>query len=74
MLQSIEAVVDQNGALRILEPITLPRFRRVIITILEDESEDLANLAELSEVALAKDWERPEEEKAWLHLAQLPSL
>jgi len=74
MLQSIEAVVDQNGVLRILESITLPRFRRVIITILEDESEDLWNLAELSEVALAKDWERPEEEKAWLHLAQLPSL
>lgn len=74
MLQSIEAVVDQNGVLRILEPITLPRFRRVIITILEDESEELANLAELSEIALAKDWERSEEESAWSHLAQLPSL
>ena len=60
MLQSIEAVVDQNGALRILELITLPRFRRVIITILEDESEDHANLA--------ADWERPAEEQAWLHL------
>jgi len=74
MLQSIEAIVDHNGALRILEPITLPRFRRVIITILEDESEDHANLAEMSEIVLAADWERPEEEQAWLHLAQLPSL
>lgn len=74
MLQSIEAIVDHNGVLRVLEPITLPRFRRVIITILDDESEDLANLAEMSEVALATDWERPEEEQAWLHLAQLPSL
>ena len=74
MLQSIEAVVDHNGALRILEPITLPRFRRVIITILEDESEDHAYLAEMSEIALAADWERSEEEEAWLHLARLPSL
>ncbi len=74
MLQSIEAVVDHNGTLRILEPITLPRFRRVIITILEDESEEVANLAEMSEIALATDWESPEEEQAWLHLAELPSL
>lgn len=35
---------------------------------------DSANLAQLSEVALAKDWERPEEGQAWSHLAQLPSL
>lgn len=45
MLQSIEAVVDHNGALRLLEPVSLPRFRRVIITILEDESEDLTKQA-----------------------------
>lgn len=35
---------------------------------------DLVNLTQLSEIALAKDWERTEEEQAWSHLAQLPSL
>ena len=75
MLQAIEAVTDRNGMLRILSPVKLPRLRRVIITILDDEaSDETSNLALLSEAALAKDWERPEEDEAWLHLAQLPSL
>jgi hypothetical protein len=74
MLQAIEAVIDQNGILRLLEPIQLPKRRRVIITILDEEADEDANLALLSEVSLAKDWERPEEDAAWSHLAQLPSL
>lgn len=82
MLQAIEAVTDRNGMLRILSPIKLPRLRRVIITILDDEASDetsdpsdvRTSLALLSEAALAKDWERPEEDEAWSHLAQLPSL
>jgi predicted DNA-binding antitoxin AbrB/MazE fold protein len=75
MLQTIEAVTDENGTLRMLEPIQLPKLRRVLITILNEElSDETANLALLSELALARDWERPEEEAAWSHLAQLPSL
>jgi len=74
MLQAIEAIIDQNGVLRLLEPIQLPKRRRVIITILDEEADEDANLALLSEVTLAKDWERPEEDAAWSHLAQLPSL
>ncbi len=75
MLQSIEGMTDQNGKLKIPGNINLPKSRRVIITILEEEPSDEAfNLALLSESALAKEWERPEEDKAWPHLAQLPSL
>ncbi len=75
MLQTIEAVTDEKGQLRILEPIKLPKKRRVIITILNEEpTEDAFNLALLSEAALAVDWLRPEEDEAWSHLAQLPSL
>jgi predicted DNA-binding antitoxin AbrB/MazE fold protein len=75
MLQTIEAVIDENGTLRMLEPIQLPKLRRVLITILNEEpSDETVNLALLSELALARDWERPEEEEAWSHLAQLPSL
>ena len=75
MLQTIEAVIDEKGNLRILESIKLPKLRRVIITILNEEpTEDTFNLALLSEAALAKDWLRPEEDEAWSHLAQLPSL
>ena len=75
MLQTIEAVTDEKGELRIPEPIKLPKKRRVIITILNEEpTEEAFNLALLSEVALAVDWLRPEEDEAWSHLAQLPSL
>ena len=75
MLQTIEAVTDEKGALRILEPIELPKKRRVIITILDEEpTEEAFNLALVSEASLATDWLRPEEDEAWLNLAQLPSL
>lgn len=75
MLQAIEGMIDQEGKLRILGKVDLPKSRRVIITILDEEpSDEVSNLALLSESALAKDWERPEEDEAWSHLAQLPSL
>ena len=75
MLQTIEGIIDQNGKLTLLEPIKLPTSRRALITILNEEpSDDETNLALLSEAALARDWGRPEEDKAWSHLAQLPSL
>ncbi len=75
MLQTFEGVIDKNGKLRLLEPIKLPKSRRVIITILNEEpTDETINLALLSEPALARDWERPEEDEAWSHLPQLPSL
>jgi hypothetical protein len=75
MLQSIEGIIDQTGRLRLPPRTQLPKSRRVIITILDEEpTDEFVNLALLSEPALARDWERPEEDEAWSHLAQLPSL
>jgi hypothetical protein len=75
MLQAVEGLIDQEGVLKILGDVTLPKSRRVIITILDEEpSDETVNLTLLSETSLARDWERPEEDKAWSHLAQLPSL
>ena len=75
MLQSVKGIIDKNGKLRVLEDVKLPKSRRVIITILDEEPmEEEYNLALVSEVALARDWDRPEEDEAWSHLAQLPSL
>jgi len=75
MLQTIEGIIDQNGILRVLEPVEWPKHRRVLITILNEEpSDELTNLAFMSESALARDWNQPEEDEAWSHLAQLPSL
>lgn len=69
MLQTIEAVIDEQGNVRLLEPIQLPTARRALVTILEYEPLDIIpETALLSESALAEDWNRPEEDAAWSHL------
>ena len=74
MLQTIEAVIDEQGNVRLLEPIHLPTARRALVTILEYEPlVDLPETALLSESALAEDWNRPEEDAAWSHLQPEPS-
>lgn len=68
MLRTVEAVIEADGRVRLLEAVSLQGARRALVTIL-DEASDTANLtALLSEAALAADWERPEEEAAWAHL------
>jgi hypothetical protein len=73
MLQTVQAVVDKNGKVCLLESIQLSKPRRALVTILDDEVfDDLPNItALLSEQALATDWDRPEEDEAWAHLQQV---
>lgn len=75
MLQTFEGIIDKDGNLRLLDAVRFPKSRRVLITILEEESvDDQTQLAMMSEAALAREWAQPEEDDAWSHLAQLPSL
>jgi hypothetical protein len=71
MIKTVEAIIDEHGNVRLLEPVQLASARRALVTILEDapivSSEETALL---SEPALAKDWNRPEEDAAWSHLQQ----
>jgi DNA-binding GntR family transcriptional regulator len=39
---ALEAVTDQHGNLKLLSPISLPKLRRVIITVLDEEPIDEA--------------------------------
>lgn len=69
MLKTLEAVIDNNGRIRLLEEIELPKLRRALVTILEEDSEaDVSDTSLLSETALAADWNREEEDEAWRHL------
>ena len=71
MIQTLEAVIDEQGVVRLLEDVHLPAARRALVTILEDEpNTHPAEAAILSEAALAEDWNRPEEDAAWAHLQQ----
>jgi hypothetical protein len=69
MIRTIEAIIDERGAVRLLEPIELPSAHRALVIILEEEPVVHVNeTALLSESALAVDWNRPEEDTAWSHL------
>lgn len=66
MIRTVEAVIDPEGNVRLLEAVQLAGSRRALVTILDDAPRgDEAAL--LSERALA-DWNRPEEDAAWSHL------
>ncbi|WP_022836750.1 hypothetical protein [Salisaeta longa] len=72
MPKTVEAVVDEHGHIRLLEPLELHASQRVLVTVLEDAPEadarGVGETALLSKAALAEDWNRDEEDEAWKHL------
>ncbi len=67
MHKAVEAVIDENGFVRLKESVRLHGFHRAIVTILDEDEDDITLLSEKS---LAKDWNCPEEDEAWAHLQQ----
>ena len=73
MIKTVEAVIDEQGRIRLLERVEVARTQRALVTILEEEpAPDVVDIARLSESVLAEDWNRPEEDVAWSHLQQGP--
>ncbi len=69
MIQTVEAIIEPDGKVFLLEAVQLTESRRALVTILEDEpAQRVSTTALLSEQALAEDWNRPEEDEAWAHL------
>lgn len=68
MLKTVQAVLEKDGRLRLLENVELAHAQRVLVTFLESETDDTLDVALLSEPALTEDWNRPEEDEAWKHL------
>lgn len=77
MPETVEAIVDEDGRIRLPSSVSLRKDQRVLVTILEEGDEnkstpdtgaDVAETALLSEESLAEDWTREEEEQAWKHL------
>ena len=61
MIKTVEAIIDEQGNVRLLERVRPEGARRALVTILEESpSEGVAESALLSEPALAEDWNRPE--------------
>ena len=68
MLLTVEAIVEENGEVRLQQPIHLNSPCRAIVTILDEKYDVISETALLSETVLSEDWNRPEEEEAWSHL------
>ncbi len=69
MIQTVEAIIEPDGKVLLLEPIQLKEPRRALVTILDDEpASKVPETALLSEKSLAEDWSRPEEDEAWSRL------
>lgn len=69
MIQTVEAIIDEQGQIHLLTPVHLPTARRALVTILEEKPAiTIPETALLSEAALAEDWNKPEGDAAWSHL------
>ena len=65
MIRTVEAVVDADGQVRFLGELKVAGPRRAV---LDEDAELPGEITLLSQVALADDWTRPEEDAAWEHL------
>ncbi len=68
MIQTVEAVVDADGRVRLLGSVSGGGPRRALVTVLDEPAAVPGEAALLAEAALAADWLRPEEDAAWSHL------
>ena len=72
MIRTVEAVIDEQGNVRLLEPVRPGVPRRALVTILDERpAAQASEAALLSETALGEDWNRPEEDEAWSHLQRV---
>ena len=72
-MKTVEAIIDENGKVQLLESVSLPEARRALVTILDEEpATEAPETALLSEQTLAEDWNRPEEDEAWSYLQRVP--
>jgi hypothetical protein len=50
-MQTVEAIIDENGAVRLLENVRLPEARKAVLTILDDVAQEAA-----ADQSLAEKW------------------
>ena len=66
-MRTIEAVINEEGQIQLLESIEGGRRRRAIVVVLDEPAAVIEETAVLSEEAL-EDWNGPEEDSAWSYL------
>jgi hypothetical protein len=66
--QTVEAIIDEQGHVRLIEPVSIRGMHRALLTILDEPPAILDETLMLAQQSLAEDWLRPEEDEAWSHL------
>ena len=66
MSQTIEAIIDKEGKVELLESIRLAEARRALVTILDDSPTD-DSILELGYQQMAQDEEREAEALEWAY-------
>jgi len=62
-MSTIEAVIDENGAIELAEPIKLAGKHRALVTILDEPPIEHNETGLLSEYSLSRDWLQPGEDE-----------
>lgn len=76
-MQTLEAIIDKNGKVRLLEKVRLPKERRALLTILDDEPKEIeskiwsSNKELLGALNDAYANDNDEEEKEFLRLGKI---
>ncbi len=68
MKQIVEAIIDEQGHVRLVEPVKVKGVHRALVTILDEAPVEIDETTQLSERSLAEDWLKQEEDEAWAHL------
>ena len=68
MKQTVEAIIDEQGHVRLVEPIKIKGIHRALVTVLDETPEEIGETTQLAEKSLAEDWLKAEEDEAWAHL------
>ena len=70
VLKTFKATVDENGNVRLIEPVKLPPECQLLVTVLDAETPVVISTTALLSEAALDDWLRPEEEGAWAYLQE----
>jgi hypothetical protein len=65
MKQTVEAIIDEQGHVRLVEPVNIKGLHRALVTILDEPPEALSEAAQLAEKSRAQDWLHEEGDQAW---------
>jgi len=68
MIQTVEAIIDAHGNVRLLGKVSVTGSQRALVTILDESATSSIETTLLAEKSLVQDWLRPEEDAAWAYL------